>query len=137
VNEEVQHDWRCSHKIFHSIKQINKSIIPSHRQCVNLKFKPILDRIKTYSCSFFPSAVDLWNQMPASVTNIHDIVNIKTDFSYYNLHFYRKTWCLVPTLWYLWFTIGMMMQATPVMQVTPSHDTKKKTEIKKDRNQRN
>ena len=67
------------HECLHLTKQVDKNIIPVRQRCSNIKFKPILGRVKIYSCSFFPSTVQLWNKIPTYVTNIKDIIKFKTE----------------------------------------------------------
>jgi hypothetical protein len=67
------------HECLHLTKQVDKHIIPARQRCINIKFKPILGRVKIYSCSFFPSTVHLWNKIPTCITNIRDIIKFKTE----------------------------------------------------------
>ena len=68
-------------KIFHdlidNIKQVRKDILPVRQRCIGIKFKPLFGIIKSYSLSFFPQVVRLWNSLPKDITNIQD----KTNFS--------------------------------------------------------
>ena len=60
------------HEFLYSTKEVDNNIMPVRQRCENVKFKPILGRVKTYSCSFFPKTVEVWNQLPTDVTNIVD-----------------------------------------------------------------
>ena len=58
------------HEIVYKTKHVDH--IPNRQRCSNVKFQPILGRIKLYSSSFFPSTVRLWNTINNSIANIQD-----------------------------------------------------------------
>jgi len=53
-------------------KFIDPAIHPKRQRCNNVKYQPILGRIKCYSQSFFPTVVESWNKLPPNVANLVD-----------------------------------------------------------------
>ena len=56
-------------------------IIPTRQCCTNIKFQPLVGRVKVYSSSFFPKTVRKWNELPANLTAIDylDLLKKSTD----------------------------------------------------------
>ena len=54
---------------YHGYKFVTPSLLPSKARNANLRFKPILGRVRVYEGSFFPSTVSLWNKLPPHVAN--------------------------------------------------------------------
>ena len=62
------------HEIIYKTNYVNIEIIPNKRQrCSSIKFQPLYGRIKSYTYSFFPKTVSLWNELPAEVRKIEDL----------------------------------------------------------------
>ena len=57
------------HGLYYSYKIVAPSLLLSKPQNTNLRFKPILDCVKVYNESFFPSTVSLWNKLPPHIVN--------------------------------------------------------------------
>ena len=60
------------HELIHGTKQISKDTIPKRQRCKAVKFVPMLGCIKSYTNSFFPQTVKLWNSLPQDITKIED-----------------------------------------------------------------
>ncbi len=60
------------HDVLHNLKHVDKSILPNRQRCKNIKFQQILGSIQSYTMSFFPQVVKLWNNLPSEVTSIED-----------------------------------------------------------------
>ena len=67
------------HELTHNIKHVTPDILPTRQRCANIKYKPILGRIKTYATSFFSDVVSKWNSLPFKVSNIEDFTKFKTE----------------------------------------------------------
>lgn len=60
------------HNLHYGLKYVDKSILPTRQRCKNIKFQQMLGSIKSYTMSFFPCVVKLWNSLPNHVTSIED-----------------------------------------------------------------
>ena len=52
------------------LKFVSTDIIPRRQRCKNVKFIPMNGSILSYSNSFFPNSVGIWNNLPSDITNI-------------------------------------------------------------------
>ena len=59
--------------MIYELKYVDKSILPTRQRCKNIKFQQLLGSIQSYTMSFFPQAVKLWNELPKDVASIKDI----------------------------------------------------------------
>ena len=55
-------------------KFLPHSVTQKRARCADIRFKPIIGRVKAYSNSFVPLITQKWNTLPANIVNIDYLV---------------------------------------------------------------
>ena len=67
------------HELIHFTKHVEKEILPKRQRCLDIKFKPLYGCIKSYSQSFFPHVVKLWNSLPRNIINMKNKIGFNKE----------------------------------------------------------